>query len=374
MNDMASNIKNISLPELEQQLTDMGMKKYRAAQIHEWIYRNLAQHFEEMTNISKEERRMLAERYCLPVPRILAVERSSDGTRKFLFELADGHAIESVLIPDEGRNTLCISSQVGCAQACRFCLTGSGGFRRNLEAFEIVDQVLSAERMLVDETRAQPDAQPSKEPAEGRPFNPEPIRHVSNIVLMGMGEPLANFDNVIQALRVITAEKGLGFSPRRVTLSTDGLAPEIGRLGRSGVRVNLAVSLNATTDELRDRIMPVNRRYPLRELLDACRRYPLEERRRITFEYVLLKDVNDSEADAMRLVKLLRGIRSKVNLIPFNPFPGGEFKRPADSTVRRFQQILLDHHYTAPVRESRGRDISAACGQLRERVAAAPRT
>jgi 23S rRNA (adenine2503-C2)-methyltransferase len=227
-----------------------------------------------------------------------------------------------------------------------------------------VDQVLSTERMLVDETRGQPAAEPSKKPAEGRPFNPEPIRHVSNIVLMGMGEPLANFDNVIQALRVITAEKGLGFSPRRVTLSTDGLAPEIGRLGRSGVRVNLAVSLNATTDELRDRIMPVNRRYPIRELLDACRRYPLEERRRITFEYVLLKDVNDSEADAMRLVKLLRGIRSKVNLIPFNPFPGSEFKRPADSTVRRFQQILLDHHYTAPVRESRGRDISAACGQL----------
>ncbi len=372
--NITCNIKTISLPELELQLTGMGMKKYRAAQIQEWIYRNLAQHFEEMTNISKAERRVLTEHYCLPVPRVLAIDSSSDGTRKFLFELSDGHAIESVLIPDEDRNTLCISSQVGCAQACRFCLTGSGGFRRNLEAFEIVDQVLSAERFLVDEARDKPKPSATKDTAGGHAFSPERIRYITNIVLMGMGEPLANFENVLQALRIITGEKGVGFSPRRVTLSTDGLVPEIERLGRSGIRVNLAVSLNATTDEVRDRIMPVNRRYPIRELLDACSRYPLEERRRITFEYVLLKDVNDSEADAMRLAKLLRGVRSKINLIPFNPFPGSEFKRPDDRTVRRFQQILLDHHYTAPVRESRGRDISAACGQLRERVAAGPRS
>jgi len=185
---------------------------------------------------------------------------------------------------------------------------------------------------------------------------------------MGMGEPLANFMEVTRALRTITSNKGLGISPRRVTVSTSGLVPEIEKLGALGLRVNLAVSLNASTDEVRDRIMPVNKRYPIRELLDACRRFPLEPRRRITFEYVLLKKVNDSPEDALRLAKLLRGIKCKVNLIPFNPFPGSEFQRPDDGVVRRFQQVLLDHHYTAPVRESRGRDISAACGQLRERA------
>jgi 23S rRNA (adenine2503-C2)-methyltransferase len=202
-----------------------------------------------------------------------------------------------------------------------------------------------------------------------RMLKEEGARGITNIVLMGMGEPLANFDNVVKALTTITAEYGLGFSPRRVTVSTDGLVPEIEQLGRSGVRVNLAVSLNATTDEVRDRIMPVNRRYPIRELLAACKRFPLEPRRRITFEYVLLKGVNDSVDDAERLSKLLRGVKCKVNLIPFNPFAGSEFKRPDDVAVRRFQKVLLDNNYTAPVRESRGRDISAACGQLREKSA-----
>lgn len=187
---------------------------------------------------------------------------------------------------------------------------------------------------------------------------------------MGMGEPLANLDNVLRALEVITGEKTLGFSPRRVTVSTDGLVPGIDRLGSSPIKVNLAVSLNATTDEVRDVIMPVNRRFPIKELLAACRRFPLEPRRRITFEYVLLRGVNDSREDALRLTRLLRGIRSKVNLIPFNPFPGSEFQRPDDGAVRRFQEILLDHRITAPVRESRGRDISAACGQLREKTGA----
>jgi 23S rRNA (adenine2503-C2)-methyltransferase len=252
------------------------------------------------------------------------------------------------LIPDEDRQTLCISSQVGCQQACRFCLTGSGGFERNLESYEISDQVAAVQRILKEEG----------------------TRGITNIVLMGMGEPLANFDEVVKALTVITSEHGLGFSPRRVTVSTDGLVPEIGKLGKSGVKVNLAVSLNATTDEVRDRIMPVNRRYPIKELMAACKRFPLEPRRRITFEYVMLKGVNDSVEDARRLATLLRGIKCKVNLIPFNPFPGSEFKRPDDKTVRRFQKILHDHKYTAPVRESRGRDISAACGQLREKAAA----
>jgi len=342
-----TSIKRLTFDELKTKLGTMGLKGYRAGQITSWIYQHYAVSFEAMTNIAKAERDLLAAAFSLTAPPLLQAERSSDGTPKFLFKLADGHTIESVLIPDDDRQTLCISSQVGCQQACRFCLTGQGGFTRNLVFSEIVDQVLSVSRILRDEG------------AGG----------ITNIVLMGMGEPLANLDEVIKAIRVITSDRALGFSGRRLTLSTDGLVPEMDALGRADVKVNLAVSLNATTDETRDRIMPVNRRYPLKDLLAACRRFPLDPRRRITFEYVLLRGVNDSEDDALRLTRLLRGIRCKVNLIPFNPFPGSEFKRPEDAAVKRFQKILQDHHYTALVRESRGRDISAACGQLRERAA-----
>jgi 23S rRNA (adenine2503-C2)-methyltransferase len=345
MTDDRINIKSLTREELQDRLVQMGLKKYRADQVLAWIYENYARSFEDMTNIPKTERSLLSSVFSLSSLKIVRTEVSKDGTRKFLFELMDKRAVESVLIPDEDRMTLCISSQVGCRQGCRFCLTGSSGFQRNLEAYEISDQVLEASRLL----------------------RQEGARSITNLVLMGMGEPLANADEVMKALTVITSAKGLGLSPRRVTLSTAGLVPEIDRLGKSGMKVNLAVSLNATTDEVRDRIMPVNKRYPLKELLAACRRFPLEPRRRITFEYVLLKGVNDSEDDARRLARLLRGIKCKVNLIPFNPYPGSEFKRPDDVVVRRFQKILLDHHYAAPVRESRGRDISAACGQLRER-------
>ena len=341
------SIKHLSFDELKTKLDNMGLKGYRAGQITSWIYQHYAVSFEEMTNIAKAERDRLAAAFSLTAPPLLQAERSSDGTRKFLFGLEDGHTIESVLIPDDDRQTLCISSQVGCQQACRFCLTGQGGFTRNLLFFEIADQVLEVSRILKDEG----------------------TRGITNIVLMGMGEPLANFDEVIKAIRVITSDRALGFSGRRLTLSTDGLVPEMEALGRADVKVNLAVSLNATTDETRDRIMPVNRRYPLEDLLAACRRFPLEPRRRITFEYVLLRGVNDSEDDALRLTRLLKGIKCKVNLIPFNPFPGSDFKRPDDAVVKRFQKILQDRHYTALVRESRGRDISAACGQLRERAA-----
>ena len=301
-----------------------------------------------MTNIPKMERALLSSIF-------LSRHQTSSGRRSqrtarenFFLQLEDAHTVESVLIPDEDRQTLCISSQVGCQQACRFCLTGSRGFTRDLKAFEIVDQVLEISRILQQEKK----------------------RRITNIVLMGMGEPLANFDEVLKALLVIASDKGLGFATRRVTVSTNGLVPEIEKLGRSGVRVNLAISLNATTDEVRDRIMPVNRRYPIKELLAACRHYPLESRRRITFEYVMLRGVNDTAEDARRLARLLRGIKCKVNLIPFNPFPGSVFDRPDDAAVLSFQRILLDHHYITPVRESRGRDISAACGQLRERDAA----
>ena len=343
------NIKSFTREELRSRMTLLGLERYRTDQVLKWIYSGYASSFDDMTNIAKQDRIVLSEAFVITAPTIVRTEVSSDGTRKFLFQLEDEHTIESVLIPDEDRQTLCISSQVGCRQACRFCMTGSGGFVRNLNAGEIADQVLEVSRVL----------------------RQEGLRGITSIVLMGMGEPLANFDEVMKALTIITSDPGLGFSTRRVTVSTDGLVPEIEKLGNSGVKVNLAVSLNATTDEVRDKIMPVNRLYPIKELLDSCRKFPLEPRRRITFEYVLLKGVNDSVEDALRLAKLLRGIRCKVNLIPFNPFPGSEFKRTDDAAVHRFQKILQDHHYTALIRESRGRDISAACGQLREKDAAA---
>lgn len=343
------NIKSLTYEDLQTRLLELGLKKFRTDQILRWIYLNHVSSFEEMTNIAKHERDLLASTFCISTPAICRMEVSQDGTRKVLFNLADEHTIESVLIPDEDRMTLCISSQVGCRLGCIFCLTGKQGFRRNLAAHEIADQVLEISRLLDSEGTGK----------------------ITNIVLMGMGEPLANLGEVIKAIRIITSDKYLGFSPRRVTLSTAGLVPEMGALAKANTRVNLAVSLNATTNEVRDDIMPVNKRYPIEDVLAACRRYPLEPRRRITFEYVLLKDKNDSEADARRLAKLLKSIRCKINLIPFNPFPGSSLKRPGETTVRLFQKILLDHHYTAPVRESRGGDISAACGQLRERDAAA---
>jgi 23S rRNA (adenine2503-C2)-methyltransferase len=370
------NIKKFGMEDLSAKLVPAGFKKFCAAQVFEWMYDHGASSFEEMTNISRQERILLSKLFYIPTPIPVKIERSVDGTRKFLFGLEDGHTVESVLIPDGERNTLCISSQVGCAQACSFCLTGAGGFQRNLEAFEIADQAVFVEKMLQTESASAPrgkaTAQNEKKGAANNNGKKGSggIRQITNIVFMGMGEPLANFENVMQALRIITSGRGLGLSPRRVTVSTDGLVPEIQRLGASGVKVNLAVSLNATTDEVRSRIMPVNKRYPIADLLAACRRFPLEPRRRITFEYVLLGKVNDTMADAERLARLLKSIRCKINLIPFNPFPGSEFVRPGDLQVRRFQQLLLDHHYTAPIRESRGRDISAACGQLRETLLA----
>ena len=350
------NIKSFTHDELKARLMETGLKSYRARQVLEWVYKKYASSFQEMTNISKADRDLLEAHFSISALRPLRAEVSTDGTRKYLFGLEDGHTIESVLIPDEDRMTLCISSQVGCGQGCRFCLTGSGGFTRNLKAYEIADQVLEVERHL------------RKAESGRREGSEEKNRSITNIVLMGMGEPLANFDEVVKALGIITSEKGLGFSPRRVTLSTAGLVPELERLGRAGTRVNLAISLNAPTDEIRNRIMPVNKRWPLKELLAACKKFPLEPRRRITFEYVMLKGVNDREEHALALAKLLRGIKCKVNLIPYNPSPESMYERPNDVVVRRFQKILLDHNYAAPVRESRGQDISAACGQLRERA------
>lgn len=358
------SIKSLSYAELSERLAATGLKGYRIDQVFDWLYRKRASSFDAMTNLPKEERQLLDSLFSLALVPVLRSEQSSDGTRKFLFGLDDGQSVESVLIPDEDRLTLCISSQVGCSQACRFCLTGASGFTRNLSSGEILDQIITVERLL-SEGGPQDDRRAAEHQADEKTQDGNVDRRITNIVLMGMGEPLANFAEVKKALEIMLSGQGMGISGRRVTLSTAGLVPEIEKLGRTGLRVGLAVSLNASTDEVRDEVMPVNRRYPLTELLGACRAYPLEPRRRITFEYVLLKNVNDSPEDARRVAKLLRGIPCKVNLIPVNPFPGSAYERPTDDAVRRFQQVLLDRHIAAPVRSSRGRDISAACGQLR---------
>lgn len=334
------DIKNLSLPELTQLLTGLGKEKFRARQIMQWIYARAVTDFTDMTDLSKAFRTELQRRFVISdwIPE--TVEASIDGTRKYLFRLADGEAIETVRIPmDEGRATLCISTQVGCAMQCDFCLTGTFGLTRNLLPAEIVNQVCAARK-------------------DG-PIN--------NIVLMGMGEPLHNLDNVIKALNIIYLPIGLDYGPRRVTLSTSGLVPEMAELGRR-IEVNLAISLNATTDEIRNRLMPINRRYPLNQLMRACRDFPLKPSRRITFEYILIRDLNDTPADAKRLVKLLHGIRAKVNLIPFNEHPESPYRTPDESTIRTFQSYLLDRDIVAIRRAGKGLDISAACGQLKGRL------
>jgi 23S rRNA (adenine2503-C2)-methyltransferase len=333
------DLKNYTLEELESFIAGCGKESYRARQIFKWLYQKNAGSFEEMSNLSKEFRLQLEEAASIGVLIPETVEVSRDGTRKYLFRLDDGNAVESVLIPEEDRSTLCISSQVGCAMACEFCLTGTFRLVRNLTASEIVNQVCAVKR----ETE------------------------IRNIVFMGMGEPLANLDSVIRALRIITDPDGLQFSTRRVTVSTAGLVPELDRLGQA-VTVNLAVSLNATTDAVRDRLMPVNRKYPLRDLLDACRRFPLPARRMITFEYVMIRGVNDTIDDAKRLVRLISNIPSKVNLIPFNEHEGCSLKRSDQEVLDRFHRFLLDKNITVITRASRGDDISAACGQLRAKM------
>jgi 23S rRNA (adenine2503-C2)-methyltransferase len=335
-----TDLKNLTLPALEQFLQGKGKERFRATQLFKWIYQQDAHSFEEMTNISKDLRAELAGTAFISdlVPE--AVEEGSDGTRKYLFALSDGNAVEAVLIPDEGRNTLCISSQAGCAMACEFCLTGTFKLTRNLSTAEIVNQIMAVRREF----------------------------DIRNIVMMGMGEPLHNLDNVIPAIQIMIDGNGLQFSNRRVTVSTCGLVPEMERLGREVPSVNLAVSLNATTDELRDRIMPVNRRYPLRELLRACREFPLPGRRKVTFEYVMLGGLNDTLEDAKRLLRLTSDIPNKVNLIPFNEHEGCDFKAPARAAVDAFHKYLIDRHVTVITRDSRGGDISAACGQLKGRL------
>jgi 23S rRNA (adenine2503-C2)-methyltransferase len=334
------DLKNLTPDALVKFLAGMGKEKFRAGQIMRWIYQRGVTDFAEMTDLAKTFRDELGERSYVSKFTQEAVEVSADGTRKFLFRLDDGKSIETVLIPMEGgRNTLCVSTQVGCAMQCSFCLTGTYGLERNLTAAEIVNQVCAV-----------------REP-----------HAVDNIVLMGMGEPLHNLDNVVDALQILYASTGFDYGPRKVTLSTSGLVPEISELGRR-IKVNLAVSLNATTDEVRNQLMPVNRRYPIKELIEACRTFPLAPRQRITFEYILIQGVNDSQADARRLVKLLHGIKAKVNLIPFNEHAGSEYKKPTDTAMRAFQTYLLDRQIVAVRRAGKGQDISAACGQLKGKL------
>ncbi len=333
------DLKNFTLDELEAFILGGGKERFRARQIFKWLYQQGALSFAAMSNLSREFREELERLACISELTPEVVESSADGTRKYLFRLADGNAVESVLIPDEGRNTLCISSQVGCAMGCEFCLTGHFGLVRNLTVAEIVNQVCAVKK----------DAE------------------IRNIVFMGMGEPLANLGAVIPAIQILTSNEGLQFSNRRVTVSTAGLVPELDILG-SSVIVNLAVSLNATTDELRNQLMPINRRYPLKELLAACKRFPLPSRRYITFEYVLIRDCNDSLDDARRLVRLVSDIPCKINLIAFNEHEGSSLQGPSQRAIDVFHKYLLDKHFTVITRASRGGDISAACGQLRGRL------
>jgi 23S rRNA (adenine2503-C2)-methyltransferase len=324
-----------------------GYPAYRATQVLASAYRRRAQHFAAMSDVPQALRDELAAHFVLPILTPKIVAHSADDTRKLLFELDERAAIEAVLIPDPPRLTLCISSQAGCGMACAFCATARLGLLRNLSATEIVGQVLAAQGQL------------------------RPDERITNVVFMGMGEPLANYDAVVQAIEMLSADWGVGLSARRITVSTVGLVPAMQRLV-GDTNVNLAVSLSGTTDEQRATLMPINKRYPLARLMAMCRSLPIPQRRRITFEYVMLAGVNDSLDDAARLARLLHGIRSKVNLIPFNAFPDAGFACSPEPTVRRFQEHLLTAGLNATIRRSRGRDIQAACGQLA--LGAAPLT
>lgn len=333
-----TDLKALSKQGLESFIMKAGMPDFRARQALHWIYERYARTINDITEFSKELRDNLAAKAYISNLVLLDRQTSKDSTEKFLFGLEDGESIESVVIQDKNRLTLCISSQVGCAMGCKFCLTGKAGLKRSLKAHEIVDQVISVNRLI------------------------SPMK-ITNIVFMGMGEPLANLGEVTEALLRLTTI--LGISKRRITVSTSGIAPKILELEAKAPHVNLAISLNAATDEVRDKIMPVNKKYPLKLLLETCRRFPLGPGRRITFEYVMLGGINDSPGDAKRLVTMLRGLQCKVNLIPFNQYEGAEFRRPSEESILKFQDVLLTTPIPALIRKSKGQDILAACGQLK---------
>jgi 23S rRNA (adenine2503-C2)-methyltransferase len=363
-NDPRPTLIGLTRAALAEALARAGVpekqRRMRAGQIWHWIYHRGVTSFAEMTNIAKELRQSLDEAFIIGRPDIVTEQISTDGTRKWLLRLSPDergarHEVEMVYIPEEDRGTLCISSQVGCTLTCTFCHTGTQKLVRNLTAGEIVAQVMTAR----DRIRDWP------QDIEANPSPPLGGRYITNVVLMGMGEPLYNFNNVKDAMEIVSDGEGISLSKRRITLSTSGVVPEIPRAGEE-IGTMLAISLHATTDEVRDRLVPLNKKYPIRDLLDACRRYPgLSNARRITFEYVMLKDVNDSLADAKRLVQLLKGIPAKVNLIPFNPWPGTQYECSGWDTIEAFAEVLNRAGYASPVRTPRGRDIMAACGQLK---------
>jgi len=350
-----TNLLGLPRPALEEFVTELGSKPFRARQLMQWVYKRGVGDFAAMTDLAKDFRAQLTARAEVSPPQIVTVQRSLDGTTKWLLKADATQAFEMVFIPEPDRGTLCISSQVGCVLDCSFCSTAQQGFNRNLSTAEIVGQVWLAAREL--ERAAGPAARPGGDE-----------RHVTNVVLMGMGEPLANFRNVIPALRILTDDFGFDLSRRRVTLSTSGLVPQIYKLAEES-NVALAVSLHAPDDALRDQLVPINRKHPIAELLAACWHYLDEQNgRSVTFEYVMLEDVNDSPAQARALARLLRGHPAKVNLIPFNPFPGTSYRRSSAAAIQRFRDELLQRGVLATVRRTRGEDIDAACGQLAGRV------
>jgi 23S rRNA (adenine2503-C2)-methyltransferase len=352
--DGRRDLVGLSREELAAEMAQEGEKPFRAKQLWHWIYHQGVRDFAAMSTIARPLQEKLAERFVIGRPEVAADQLSQDETRKFLFRFRDNEAVETVYIPDpvEDRGAVCISSQVGCTLSCRFCHTGTQRLARNLSAAEIVGQFMAAR-----------DAYGEWPSPKG-----ETPRLLSTIVLMGMGEPLYNYENVAKAMKIIMDGEGIALSRRRITLSTSGVVPMMDKAGEE-LGVNLAVSLHAVRDDLRDELVPLNRKYPIAELIAACRRYPAASNaRRITFEYVMLKDLNDSEADARALVKLIAGLPAKVNLIPFNPWPGSTYETSSPAAIRKFADIVMNAGYASPVRTPRGQDILAACGQLKSTI------
>jgi len=372
------DLKDHSLQEMEGLIESLGEKPYRAHQVYEWVFQKDVSDIGEMTNLSLNLREQLSKSAYISRLSIADKRVSKDGTIKYLFilpplyppllkggswgVLEDGNSIESVLIPDEDRLTLCVSVQVGCKLNCAFCLTGKGGFVRDLSRSEIIEQILSVQRDIKKSLIRQ-DIQ-DKIYSKTNPVNPVK-EEITNVVLMGMGEPLDNYENAVKSIKTMISPHGLKLPARRITLSTSGLIPEIKKLAKENLKINLAISLNASDNKTRDKIMPVNKKYPIEELLKVLKEYPLPTGRRITFEYVMMKGLNDSIEDAKRLSNILKNIKCKINLIPFNSFEGSDYETPEYKNVEEFQNLLISRHYTAIIRKSKGADIYAACGQLR---------
>lgn len=345
---MKTNLLNFDLPSLTAYFAEISEKPFRAKQVMRWMHLGGVDNFAQMTDLAKSLRTKLLDKAEIVVPELIVEQKSHDGTRKWLLNVGTGNGIETVFIPEDSRGTLCISSQIGCALECMFCSTGRQGFNRNLSVAEIIGQLWWANKALG--------------------VTPKDERVISNVVMMGMGEPLANFDNVVTALRIMLDDHGYGLSRRRVTVSTSGIIPQMDRL-KEEVPVALAISLHASNDQVRDRIIPLNKKYPLKDLMAACQRYLVKAPRDfITFEYIMLKDVNDKPEHARELIQLVKDVPCKFNLIPFNPFPHAGFERSDNNRIRVFREILQEAGFVVTVRKTRGDDIDAACGQLAGKV------